>query len=105
MAVRANADNFEELVLKEEKPVLVDFYSDTCIPCKMLAGTLGDVEEEYEDKIKIYKVNVNFDADLAATYSVMAAPTLVLFVNGEEKGRLKGAVEKEEIVTLFADFI
>ena len=105
MAVRVNADNFDELVLKEEKPVLVDFYSDTCIPCKMLAGTLGDVEEEYEDKIKIYKVNVNFDADLAGNYGIMAAPTLVLFDKGEEKGRLKGAVEKEEIVALFADFI
>ena len=105
MAVRVNADNFEELVLREEKPVLVDFYSDTCIPCKMLAGTLGDVEEEYEEKIKIYKVNVNFDADLAGNYGIMAAPTLVLFYGGEEKGRLKGAVEKKEIVELFADLI
>ena len=105
MEYQFNTDNFDTEVLKSDLPVLVDFYSDTCIPCKMLAGTLGDVEEEYEEKIKIYKVNVNFDADLAGDYGIMAAPTLVLFYGGEEKGRLKGAVEKKEIVELFADLI
>ena len=54
-------DNFEEKVLQSDKPVLLDFYSDTCIPCKRMAGPLGDVEDEYEDKIHVYKVNVNYD--------------------------------------------
>ena len=48
MAARANAENFEELVLKSELPVLVDFYSDSCIPCKMMAGVVGDIEDDYE---------------------------------------------------------
>ncbi len=102
MAVRVNQDNFEEKVLQSEKPVLLDFYSDTCIPCKRMAGLLGDIEEEYEDKIYVYKVNVNYDEKLAEQYQVMSAPTLVFLVNGEEKSRLTGAAGKEEIVKLFA---
>lgn len=105
MALRVNADNFDELVLKSEEPVLVDFYSDTCIPCKMLAGTLGDIEDEYDGKLKVYKVNVNYDADLSAQYGIMSAPTVILFHQGKETGRVKGAVEKEELVKLFADIL
>lgn len=101
MALRVNQENFEEKVLKADKPVLLDFYSDTCIPCKRLAGPLGEVEEEYEGKILVYKVNVNYDDKLAEQYKVMAAPTLIFLVNGEEKSRTTGAVGKEDIVKLF----
>ena len=72
MAPRANAENFEELVLKSELPVLVDFYSDSCIPCKMMAGVVGDIEDDYEGKLNVYKVNVNFDESLASKYEVLA---------------------------------
>ncbi len=101
MALRVSQDNFDEKVLKSDKPVLLDFYSDTCIPCKRMAGVLGDVEDEYEDKIYVYKVNVNYDEKLAEQYEVMSAPTLIFLVNGEEKTRLTGAAGKEEIVKLF----
>lgn len=103
MAFRVNQDNFEEKVLQSDKPVLLDFYSDTCIPCKRMAGPLGEVEDEYEGKINVYKVNVNYDEKLAEQYHVMSAPTLVFLVNGEEKSRLTGAARKEEIVKLFED--
>ena len=105
MALRINAENFEEKVLKADKPVLVDFYSDTCIPCKQMAGILGDIEDENEDVIYIYKVNVNYDKDLAARYKVMSAPTVIAFVNGEEKRRTVGLNEPEEIETLFENYI
>ena len=105
MALRINAENFEEKVLKADRPVLVDFYSDTCIHCKQMAGILGDIEDENEDAIYIYKVNVNYDKDLAARYKVMAAPTVITFVNGEEKGRTVGLKEPEEIETLFENYI
>ncbi len=98
MALRVNADNFEEKVLKADKPVLLEFYSDSCIPCKRMAGPLGDVEDEYEDSLLVYKVNVNYDDALAEKYGVMSAPTLILFVNGEEKNRRSGAANKEEII-------
>lgn len=105
MALRVNADNFEEKVLKSDKLVLLDFYSDSCIPCKRMAGPLGDVEDEYEDKIYVYKVNVNFDADIAEKYQVMSAPTLVFLVNGEEVNRMSGFADKETIVELFEAYI
>lgn len=105
MALRINAENFEEKVLKADRPVLVDFYSDTCIPCKQMAGILGDIEDENEEAIYIYKVNVNYDKDLAARYKVMSVPTVIAFVNGEEKGRTVGLKEPEEIETLFENYI
>ena len=105
MALRINAENFHEKVLTADRPVLVDFYSDTCIPCKQMAGILGDIEDENEDAIYIYKVNVNYDKDLAARYKVMSAPTVIAFVNGEEKGRTVGLKEPEEIETLFENYI
>ena len=65
MAVRVSKTDFEEKVLKEKLPVLVDFYSDSCVACKKLAPVLGNAEDDYEDKIKVYKVNTNFDVELA----------------------------------------
>jgi thioredoxin 1 len=105
MALRINGDNFEEKVLKADKPVLLDFYSDSCIPCKRMAGPLGDVEDEYEGRLYVYKVNVNFDMELAEKYNVMSAPTLVVIVEGEEKNRLTGAAGKEQIVGLIRDYV
>lgn len=103
MAQRVTADNFEELVLKSEKPVLVDFYSDTCVPCKRMAGIVGGIEDENEETLHVYKVNVNYDDELAAKYNVMSAPTFLAFHQGNEIGRLRGVVSKEallEIVTV-----
>lgn len=60
MAARISKDNFEAEVLKSELPVLVEFYSDSCIPCKQMSPILGGIEDDYEDKLKVVKVNVNF---------------------------------------------
>ena len=79
MAVRVSKADFEEKVLKEKLPVLVDFYSDSCVACKKLAPVLGNAEDDYEDKIKVYKVNTNFDVELAEQYEVQTNPTLILF--------------------------
>lgn len=97
MAARVNEENFEKEVLKSEIPVLVEFYSDSCIPCKRLSPILGDLEEEYEDKLKVVKVNVNFDEKLAQDYDVLASPTMVFFKNGEEINRIRGLKKKNEI--------
>ena len=105
MALRINAENFEEKVLKADKLVLVDFYSDSCIPCKQMAGILGDIEDENEDDIYIYKVNVNYDKELAKKYKVMSAPTVICFVNGEAKGKTVGLKEQEEIEELFEEYV
>ena len=89
MAKRVSKDDFEKEVLQSELPVIVDFYSDSCIPCKQLSPILGDIEDDYEDRAKVVKVNINFDEELMEKYEVMASPTLVFFKDGEEKRRTR----------------
>ena len=93
MAARVSKADFEEKVLKEALPVLVDF----CVVCKKLAPVLGNAEDDYEDKIKVYKVNTNFDAELAEQYEVQANPTLIFFQNGQAKDRKTGALKQAEL--------
>lgn len=105
MAARVGVDTFEAEVLKSEVPVLVEFYSDSCIPCKQMAPVLGDIEDDYEQKLKVVKVNVNFDAELAADYSVMASPTILLFQNGKEVKRLRGLQKKADLEELVKEVL
>lgn len=105
MAQRVNEEQFEELVLKSELPVLLDFYSDTCIPCKKLNGPLGDIEDDNEGKLKVYKVNVNYDEALAKKYGVTSVPTLVLIKNGTEITRNTGAVGYDEIDSMISEHL
>lgn len=77
MPTRISKDNFEKEVLQADKTVLADFYSDSCVPCKRLSPVLFALEEEYAEKLKIVKININFDSKLAEKYEVQAAPTLV----------------------------
>lgn len=100
MALRVNEDNFETEVLKSEIPVLADFYSDSCVPCKRLSPVLAEIEEELTDSLKVVKININFDIALAEKYEVLSAPTLVLFKNGTEVQRLSGALKKADIIEL-----
>ena len=98
MAERINQDNFDTKILQAEGVAVADFYSDSCKPSKRLSPLLFELEKEYEGKLKIAKINVNFDSELASEYEVQAAPTLVFLKNGEEKERLRGAVKKSEII-------
>lgn len=97
MAARISKDEFKEKVLCSKIPVLVDFYSDSCMACKKLAPVLGDAEERYEERIQVYKVNTNFDSELAEQYEVTANPTLILFRNGEEAERKVGFLPPKEL--------
>ena len=91
MAARISKDDFEEKVLKSPIPVIVDFYSDSCVACKKLAPVLGGIEDDYEDRIQVYKVNTNFEQELAQQYGIMSNPTLILFKDGEAVDRKVGA--------------
>lgn len=101
MAVRVNAENFDSEVLGAQEIVLADFYSDSCVPCKRMSPVLAELEETYPDTLKLVKININFDGELAEKYEVQAAPTLIFFKDGEEKARLRGAVKKAEIIEEF----
>lgn len=97
MAKRVSGEEFDEEVLASDIPVIVEFYSDSCIPCKQLSPILGGIEDDYEDKLKVVKVNINFDESLAEKYQVMASPTLVFFKAGEEINRIRGLVKRPQL--------
>ena len=88
-------------MLESALPVIVEFYSDSCIPCKQLSPILGGIEDDYEEQLKVVKVNVNFDADLAAQYQVAASPTILFFKDGQEQKRIRGLAKRpalEEVI-------
>ncbi|MEI3299208.1 MAG: thioredoxin domain-containing protein [Eubacterium sp.] len=97
MAKRVSSEEFETEVLGSDLPVVVEFYSDSCIPCKQLSPILGGLEDDYEDQVKVVKVNVNFDAELAQKHEVVASPTLLFFKNGSEVERIRGLVKRPEL--------
>ena len=97
--LKVNSQNFEEEVLKSEKPVLVDFYADWCGPCKMLSPIVDQVAEENED-IKVVKVNVDDAQDLAMKYQVMSIPTLVVIKEGKEINRSVGLIDKNQVINM-----
>lgn len=103
--VTITKDTFENEVLKADIPVLVDFWADWCVPCKMVAPILEEISEDYKGKLKIGKLNVDQGADLAAQYNVVSIPTLLLFKDGEVVDQKVGAGSKKDIEALFQDHI
>ncbi len=97
--IKVNSQNFEEEVIKSEKPVLIDFYADWCGPCKMLSPIIDEIAEE-NSEIKVVKVNVDDSQDLAMKYQVMSIPTLVVIKNGEEVNRSVGLIDKSQVLNL-----
>ena len=79
------AQNFEAEVLQSDKPVLVDFWATWCGPCRMLAPTIAKIAEEQEGVIKVGKIDVDEEPELAAKYGIASIPTLMVFENGEVK--------------------
>lgn len=98
MAERIAKDVFEEKVLGSDLPVLVDFYSDSCIACKKLSPALSQAESALSEQVHFYKVNTNFEADLVERYDIMSQPTLVIIKGGEEQDRKVGALKPAELI-------
>ena len=92
--------NFEAEVLKSEIPVLVDFFATWCGPCKMLAPVIEELAEKYEGKVKIGKVNVDEENELAMQYGILSIPTLVLFKQGKVVNTKIGLCSKSEIESM-----
>lgn len=98
--IEVTSQNFEEKVLKSEKPVLIDFYATWCGPCKILSPIVEEAAKENEN-IKFVKIDIDKAEDIAMQYQVMSIPTLVLIQKGEEKDRVVGILDKNQIL----DFI
>ena len=94
-----NEDDFKSEVLEASQPVLVDFTAVLCGPCKMLEAVVVELAAEWAGKVKVVKLDVDNNANLAMQYQVMGVPTLMLFHQGEIKERLTGYKPKKQIVS------
>ena len=98
MALKFTQDNFETEVIKSETLAVVDFYADWCGPCKMMAPVVDELAAAYEGQVKIGKLNVDENGDIAASFRVMSIPTIIFFKNGKAVDTVVGAVDKETLV-------
>lgn len=104
MAERIGKEEFEEKVLKSGIPVLVDFYSDSCIACKKLAPALSQAEELLGERFFFYKINTDYEAELVEKYGILSRPTLIVFINGQERERKTGARKLAELIEWLVTF-
>ena len=95
MAIEISDSNFEETVLKSDKPVMVDFWAAWCGPCRMVGPIIDELSNEYADKAVIGKVDVDKNQEYAAKYGVRNIPTVLVFKNGEVVKRQVGVATKE----------
>lgn len=96
--IKLTAENFENAVLKSDKPVLVDFWAQWCGPCKMLAPVIAEIAEEYEGQIKVGKLNIDEEIKLAVEYGIVSIPTVLLFENGEIVKKSVGFTPKNDLI-------
>lgn len=93
-------DTFQDTVLKSETPVVVDFWASWCGPCRMVAPIMEELADDFEGRIKVAKVNVDDQGELAAQFRIMSIPTILIFKNGQIAEKIVGARSKGEFVEL-----
>ena len=97
MTTSVNNETFASEVLEQTKLVLVDFWAEWCGPCKMLAPSVEKISEEYSDKLKVGKLDVDSNPNISSTFGIRSIPTLLIFKNGSPVDQIVGAVSKEVI--------
>ncbi len=96
--ITLTTDNFDNEVVKSDKPVLIDFWAVWCGPCKIIAPVVEELAQEYDGKIKVGKLNVDENPQIAIRFGVRSIPTLLIFNNGELKHTIIGTLPKAHIV-------
>ena len=95
--VKVDTTNFESDVLKSSEPVVVDFWAEWCQPCKMIAPALDEISQELEGKVRIAKINIDENPELATQFGVRSIPTLLMFKEGEVTSNMVGAAPKSRL--------
>ena len=98
MEINTNDANFKEVVFESDLPVLVDFWAEWCMPCRMIAPIIQEIAEKYGERIKVGKLKIDENPLIANTFMVDVIPTLILFKDGKIIRRLKGVQPKEVII-------
>ena len=99
MELEVNDDNFDEVVIKSDKPVLVDFWAEWCGPCRMVAPIMEDISQEYNGKALVVKCDVDSSPGVSAKYGIRNIPTILFFKDGKIADKQVGAVPKANFVT------
>ena len=98
-AIDISDDNFDSEVLKSDKPVLIDFWAEWCGPCKVLGPVIDEVAEDYSDRVKFVKLNIDNNPSNTQKFGIRGIPTLLLFKNGEKIYTSVGVLSKSELAS------
>jgi|TARA_B100001750_G_scaffold247615_1_gene274007 thioredoxin 1 len=103
--VEITDDNFDTEVLESELPVLVDFWAEWCGPCKMISPIVEEIASDYNGKVKVGKVNIDYNQQVAMTYGIRGIPALLVFKSGSVANQIVGAVPKNHITQILDEVI